>query len=283
MKKISFEKEFVKRNEKKDHILRFMREAIGVDEVTFDDITVANIRKVKQYLLDNKANNSAVTYMAIIKATIHQFEEDGLLQHRNYGIDIKVKKTESENVVLTEEELDRIIAYYRELMQKPNHQAEKDVLTLFLVESFTGARQGDAEMLTLDNIRDGNLVYISHKTKHRTVLPVHSMLEELLRNMPKKKYSITTKARTIKRVAEKCGITQMVTIKYRGKFQTISKSQCLSTHSARRYLATTLDSHGVQLTEISRYMGHNSANMTMKYIVSDGRKASLEALSFFNG
>lgn len=264
-------------------MLQLMRKAIGTDELQFEDITVANIRKVKQYLVSEKSNGTAVTYMAIIKATIRQLEEDGLIQHRNYGQDIRVKKVDAENVVLTEEEFGRIVSYYHELQKKKGHQPEKDVLTLFLVESLTGARQGDAELLTSDNIRDGHLAYVSQKTKRKAVMPAHTMLAGLLENMPEKRYSTATKDRTIKRVARKCGIDDVVAIRYRGKFQSIPKWKCIGTHSARRFLATTLDSHGTPIAEISRFMGHKSAEMTMKYIVPSVCKASEAAMSFFNG
>ena len=105
---------------------------------------------------------------------------------------------------------------------KPGHQPEKDCLTLFLLESYCGARACDTEGLSEKNIQDGMLSYVSQKTHVLATMPVHKKIPLLLSRKPKREY-FNVKNRIIKRVAQKCGIDQPVTIFYHVALQTKSK------------------------------------------------------------
>lgn len=101
-------------------------------------------------------------------------------------------------------------------MNKVGRFAEKDVLTLFLLECYTGARSCDCEKMSLENVRDGKLSYVADKTMTLVTLPVHYKVNELLQNIPARTYAEAVKVRIIKRVAKSCGINEVITITYRG-------------------------------------------------------------------
>ena len=169
------------------------------------------------------------------------------------------------------------------MLKVKGKKPEKDVLTLFLIEAITGARSCDVEDLSINNIKDNKLSYVSKKTHVLAVIPEHRRLQELLMRKPKKAYSNTTKNRTIKRIAEKVGITQPITLYYHGAMETKPKFEYLGTHSARRSFASILSEKGVPIAEIAQYMSHTNTSMTERYIKVDNQKASMAALSFFNG
>lgn len=284
MQQTSFEKIFKQHSPKYAFLLPRMREAIGVKEVTFDDINSTNIGLFKEYMSDDVTTNSLKTYMAVISSVVNQLADDGLVRRINLKVVSRVKATPSENIALTEEEIKRIEQYYDRLLTQPKHQVEKDVLTIFLMECVTGARNSDCYNITEENIRDGKLVYVSKKTKQKSVMPVHPRLRLYLANKPKKEYERKTASRILKQTAERCGINEKVSLFYHGKLVNKPKSFFVSTHTGRRSFATILAKKGVPITEICQFMNHkNNINMTMRYIVADADSVSPEAMSFFNG
>lgn len=278
----NFEDLFTCRNPNHAFLLSRMRAAMGVEEVKFSDINSINIHLFKEYMEDEVTANSLKTYMAVIKSFINQLADDGLVNHLNLKVLGKVKSTPSENVALTEEEIKRIERYYDRLIKSDGHQVEKDILTIFLMECVTGARNVDCYAITNDNIRDGQLIYVSKKTKQKSVMPAHSRLKIYLAHKPTKEYSRMTASRIIKEVAKRCGITQNVTLFYHGAMTRKPKWFYCSTHTGRRSFASILAQKGVPITEICQFMNHNNnINMTMRYIITDAAQVSEAAMSFF--
>ena len=69
MKKIlDFEQEFMKRQPKRQHLVRFMREAMGVEHVTWEQLTKVNLIDVADHIKCVCSPNSAKVYFAIICA-----------------------------------------------------------------------------------------------------------------------------------------------------------------------------------------------------------------------
>lgn len=279
-KVLSFEQEFTRRQPGRVQIIRFMREAIGVNEVEWSDLTRINLISVADYIKDRVSANTAVVYFAVLKAFLGTFTDEGIIPCSDPKNALKAKKAPQQNVALTEDEMNRIVEYYKKEYRNAS-TAERNVLTLFLIECFCGARSCDVEVMTPANITGGRLIYVSKKTKVLAQVPAHKMLPMLLKRKPHCEYSTMTKNRIIKSVAKKCGITTPITIYYRGKMQTRPKYEYLGTHTARRTFASILAAKGVPIMEISQYMGHTNISMTEHYIKVDTQNASPEAMKFF--
>ena len=159
MEQTSFEFYFKHRNPQYAFLLTRMQCAMEVSEVTFDDINTTNLRKFKEYMDGEVSANSLKTYTAILKAAINECHNDGLIPNVKCLSALHVKSTPQQNIALTEDDIRKIEAYYDRLYTQPNHQAEKDVLTLFLIEVFCGARGVDVEQMSKENIREGQLSY----------------------------------------------------------------------------------------------------------------------------
>ena len=156
------------------------------------------------------------------------------------------------------------------------------MLTLFLIELFTGARSCDCETFSRKDIKESVLAYVSQKTHTLTRVPAHSMLPMLLSRLPHKQYSRTTKNRTIKRVAERLGITKQERRNYRGVLKMRPRYEYLGTHSARRTFVSTLLNKEVPIATVSKMCGHSSVDMTLRYYCSDKLELGQEAMTFFH-
>lgn len=283
MEQTTFEGYFRARNPQHAFLLSRMQCAMDVKEVTFDDINTTNLRKFKDYLLDTDNSNSTVKqYMSVIMATCKVLASDGLVRPVNAELVGRIRADKTQNIALTEEEVKLFVDYYKRLYTQPKHQCTKDVLTLFLIELFTGARSCDCETFSRKDIEDGILSYVSQKTHTLTHVPVHTMLPMLLSRIPKKDYSRMTKNRVIKRTAEKLGITQNERRNYHGVLKSRPRYEYLGTHSARRTFISTMLDRNVPIAKVSKMAGHASPEQTLRYYCSDKLNLCEEAMSFFN-
>lgn len=283
METINFEYEFVKKHPNRVFLLRYMREAIGKEsELEFSDMTARNLTAIVDYIKSKVTANSASNYCTLIKSFLNMMDDEVELPTKKFASFLSVKKEPQQNVALTEDEVERIYAYYKELLKKSRHQVEKDVLTLFLIECYCGARGVDSEAIDKTNIDNGRLTYVSKKTHILATMPVHYRLAELLRRKPKRTFTRSSKNRVIKRVCQSCGINSPVTIFYHGEMQTRPKYEFCAFHTARRSFAPVLAAKGVPIPEIAQYMSHTNTLMTQRYIKVEQNISSAAALSFFN-
>ena len=273
---LSFEQEWVRRNPGRIQVLRYMREAIGVSEVQWEHITTLNLSKVREHICERMAGNSACTYLAILKAFLAAYIDENLFPCKNPHKELKAKRVPSQNVFLTEAEIELIEHY------EPKNDTERDVKAAFLIECYLGARRCDVLGLTVDNIKDGRIVYVSKKTRVDCSVPIHKNLMKYLRYKPTKTHDRSTANRTIQRICRKVGITDEVQIFYHGKLQKKPKCEFVASHTARRSFCSNLAQRGVDIYTIAALAGHNqNITMTQRYIIPNTDTLSEEAKSFF--
>lgn len=277
----NLEKVFERRYPKYTFLMNYMKAAIGKEEINWCDMTSMNLTDFVDYLKSTVSPNSVCTYCAIVKSFLNMVVDDVELPTMKFAKILSVRKVPQQNIALTEDEVKRIDDYYQVLLRKDKHNIEKDVLTLFLIECYCGSRGVDVENMSLDNINNGKITYVSQKTHTLAVIPEHYRIKDLFKRKPKKTYSRTTKNRIIKDICEKCGINDEVTLFYHGAMVTKKKYEFCAFHTARRSFASILAAKGVPVPEISQFMSHSSLSMTERYIKVDNKKVSEEAMSFF--
>lgn len=239
------------------------------------DLTKPNLAEYKRYLLTKVARNSAAAYLSQLAAIMTIHEDD--IPAKNFRAAIALKKEPSQHVALTEDEVAMIHRY------APLSTVEADIKRAFMLECLCGARSCDIARITVDNIENGWLTYVSQKTKTETSVPVHKLLlEYLLEPVHKTDYKRAVVNRVIKRICRKCGITQMVKLYTQGKWQIRPKYELVGSHTARRSFATQLAQRNVPVPTISKLMGHSDVKMTSKYICVDSRNIGDDAMAFFN-
>ena len=275
MKILSFEQEWT-RADKRPQILRFMREAIGVKEVQWKDLTTLNLSKVREHITEKVAGNSACTYLAIIKAFLSEYIDEGLIPCKNPAKELKAKRVPSEQVVLNADEI-RLIENYQ-----PRTEQEKWVKAQFLCEYYCLARSSDIQQLTAENIKGDFLTYVSKKTMVATTVPLHKNFVKYFKQRGKT-LDRASYNRIIKRICKNCGICEEVKLFYHGKVQIRPKYELIGSHTARRSGATELAKRDVPIATISKLMNHTNTLITSRYIFADTRNLGEEAMNFFNG
>lgn len=273
---LSFEQEFTKQQPNRIQLLRLMREAVGTDEIQWEDMTTYKLALIRDHITEIYAGNSAVTYLAIIKAFLSRYADEDIFPCKNPAKELKAKRVPSEQVVLNSEEIKRIEDY------KPRSANERCVKAQFLCEYYCLARSSDIQQLTVDNIKGDFLTYVSKKTKIATTVPLHKNFVKYFSQRGK----ILGRAsynRIIKRICQNCGIDEDVKLFYHGKVQIRKKYELIGSHTARRSGATELAKRDVPIATISRLMNHQNQIITSRYIFADTRNLGEEAMSFFNG
>lgn len=277
----NFEQTFMERSPQVAFLIDRFRKAIGKDHVSYDDVNTSNLRRFKNYMEEKVSANSLRTYFATFSAYIRECHSDGYIDNDKCLDVLKVKKTPQQNVALTEEELAKIQEYYDDLFTKPKHKSEKDVLTLFLIECYSGARGCDVEAFTPENIQNGMLSYVSQKTKTFSTMPAHKYLPTLISRISKKKYTRASKNRILKKVCKKVGITDMISLYYHGKQTFEPKYKYIAFHSGRRSYVTNLLNRGASILSVSRMCGHSDIKMAQKYYCDNSLHLDENAMSFF--
>lgn len=278
---LNFEEEFKKVHPEKVFIIRYIKEAIGKDEITWDDFTAVNLFAIATYIKNKVTPNTASIYFSAIKSFLNLFSDEIQLPTRKYNTILKAKKVPQQNVALTEEEVEKVYDYYKEVAKESNN-VEAEILNLFLIECYCGSRGVDVESLSEKNITNGMLTYVSKKTHIMATMPVHHRLCGLLSDKTARKYSRMTKNRILKRVCKKVGIDYPVTIFYHGAMVTKPKYTFIGMHCARRSFASVLSARGVPVAEIAQYMSHANISMTERYIKVNTNRASEAAMAFFS-
>ena len=274
MKILSFEQEWTRRNPCRVQVLRYMREAIGVEEIEWSMITTLNLTKVREYICERVAGNSACTYLAILKAFLAAYLDENLFPCKNPHKELKAKRVPSEQVVLTAEEIALIERY------KPKTEKEKWVKAQFLCEYYCLARSSDIQQLTPENIQGDFITYVSQKTKIATTVPLHKNFIKYFKQRGKT-LDRSVYNRIIKRICKNCGIDEEIKLFYHGKVQIRKKYELIGSHTARRSGATELAKRDVPIATISRLMNHTNTLITFRYIFADTRNLGEEAMSFF--
>lgn len=273
---MKLEQEFLIRNPKSGHVLRYLREAIGVSEVDWKDITKLNMERFGNYLSEKVSPNSARTYAAIFKAFLSRFSEEGLIPCKDPKI--RIKAVPSQHIALTFDEIRRIDEYITE------NETENDVRNIFMRGCLTGARYSDAITLSTDNIIGSTLVYVSKKTHTEVRQPVHSMLLKYLSEPPKKERCPVVMNRTIKEICRKVGIDEDIQLFVNGGIKKGKKYEFVTEHTSRRSYCTVLALLNVPTETIAKLAGHSNSNITSsRYICIDTKNLGESAMQFFSG
>ena len=270
----TLEEAFKTRYAHKLHLYKHMCNALG-KHVEFSDLTKPNLMKIKDWLAERLSTNTVGLYCGVIKACMNLYSDEGVFNCKGYTQVLKHKKAPSMHVYLSEEEIHKIEEYV------PQSKCESDVKVKFLIECYTGARLSDVEKMSVKDIRDGHISYISKKTKVAAKIPVHKNLEQLLEAKKPGSTARSIYCRVIKKICESCGICEEMNIFYHGEQRSEPKWKFVGSHTARRSFATNLALRNVPIQVIARMMGHTDTKMTEKYILANVESIDDRAMEFF--
>lgn len=189
----------------------------------------------------------------------------------DYGFDsVEVPNEEPCTVALTEEEVMNVFNVKK--LSKEAHSARER----FVIACCTGLRHGDIKNLTTESVSGQTIKVTPHKTRKKGIrveLPVHWMVKAVLKRnggkLPKIASDQSYNA-TIKRVCKRAGVESPVLYEQHHGTKLVRKNvpkyTMISSHTARRTLATNLYLQGVQPAKIMLLTGHTTEQSFFKYI-----------------
>ena len=245
---------------------------------SWSDCTKAKLADFRDFLADRVAPSSARTYIAVFKAILGRYEDEGVIPCKDFRDVLHAKGDKPVKTYLSVDELN-------ELEKVPTrNQNELFVLRSFLVGAFTGMRVSDTREVTDENIVNGYLHYVSIKTGIHATIPCNERIAGYIHWLRENDSAMTLKAYNaiIRRLCKRAGIDEKVKVRHGGVDEVKAKWECVSSHTARISFATNLSIAGLPLVELSRLCGHTNTSVTEGYIASHAVMLPASALAYLN-
>lgn len=251
--------------------------------VPFDKIDMKFYEAFSQFLISkNLATNTIATQWKLIKAVMQSAFVAGLHSNEKFR-HFKKKMESADTIFLSEEELNRM----NELKLIGYLEKARDY---FLIGAYTGLRFEDWNRVSSDKVINGVLKVRSSKTGEVSTIPIHPVVRAILEKyngeLPHKP-SNQKMNEYIKVVAMRANINDHVETRItKGGIREITtseKHELVTTHTARRSLATNLVLRGVSPYVVMKVTGHKSLSSFERYVRLQELEAMVElkSLSFF--
>ena len=242
------------------------------EPLTFDSFNIDFYDEFTTYM---KKEGYSVNYTGTMIKNIKVFQnyanDKGFTKnqghrHRNF------KKTEeaTETIYLNDKELTTLY----ELDLSANKKLDR-VRDIFLIGCYTGLRYSDLRQLTPANIINNQtqIKVKTQKTGELVIIPLHWRILSILEKynwQPPRAISNTNYNKYLKELGKEAKFNSKVTVKKRKKQleyePEVSKSQLISTHTARRSFATNMFLANIPTISIMKITGHTTERAFMKYI-----------------
>ena len=251
----------------------------------FETVDLTFYKDFNSYMVTVKdyAPETMGKHITALKTFLREATEEGINQNLDYQ-----KKTfkvasksseESVNIALNEDEL--LEMYQLDLSD--NQRLEK-VRDLFIIGASTGLRFSDFTDIKPENIREdkqGAFIKINQfKTKREVVIPIDATVKTILQkynNVLPTSPSNQKFNDYIKEVAQLCkSLQSMEFLSYVKGGKNIEESlerwKMISSHTARRSMATNAYERGTPVLSIMAITGHKTEKAFMAYIKTSKRK-----------
>jgi site-specific recombinase XerD len=251
--------------------------------VPFDKIDMKFYEAFSQFLISkNLATNTIATQWKLIKAVMQSAFVAGLHSNEKFR-HFKKKMESADTIFLSEEELNKMY----ELKLIGYLEKARDY---FLIGAYTGLRFEDWDRVSSEKVVKGVLTVRSSKTGELSTIPIHPVVSAILDKyegeLPHKP-SNQKMNEYIKVVAMRANIKDHVETRItKGgvrEINTSEKHELVTTHKARRSLATNLVLRGVSPYVVMKVTGHKSLSSFERYVRLQELEAMIElkSLSFF--
>ena len=222
--------------------------------------------------------NTRGSHVKFVKAAMNEAFKNKL--HQNEDFRTFRKETEQiDAVYLTNEEVTKVA----ELPLCGHYKLARD---LFILGCHTGMRFSDYSRLSMDDISDGVIHFITQKCKAPVDIPAHPRVLKILEsyggtmpNMTGQKFNLY-----IKDVCKEAGINESVLVRKGGKHERFSKWELVSSHTARRTGLTNMYKAGIPVYRCMMISGHKTESVFLTYlrITQQENAEFLKNNSFFN-
>ena len=213
----------------------------------------------------NLRHNTIRSIFAQLKVVTSRLKRDGFLVNSDV-YDICLKEEEVDTVYLSSSEIDRLLSLK---LNKEN----KIIRDVFVIGCYTGLRYSDLSRLDKDNFIGDVLRMRTRKTGWFVEIPLHPIVKRILEgynySLPRQTSPQNFNAR-IKNICKRAEINVPVVVEYTKGFKVhrrkFLKYELISSHTARRSLATNMYLAGVSTFRIMLITGHRTESSFFRYI-----------------
>lgn len=247
---------------------------LAADICEWGDITDERLYRLVDELKESVAPSSGKVLCATLASFLKRYADKTPSQ--NYRDILSIRGDKPIKTFLSTDEIERFERVETETAK------ELFVKNCFLVGLKTGMRYGDIRKCRPENIVNGYLTYSSQKTHIISSVPCSERTAQMIKDITASHTGISISGYNliVKRLAERAGITEMVSIHKGGKDMIVRKCDALSSHSARISLCTNLSILGTPTQDIKRIAGHTSEGMTERYICNHEINLNEQSLNF---
>lgn len=250
-----------KYNRFKKYTYNLLVEYFGKKKPTFSDINYTFCEDFIEWMSKrNLCANTRGSHIKFIKAAMNEAHKNKL--HNNEEFRTFRKEVEQiDAVYLTKEEVTKIA-------QLPLCGTYAVVRDLFIIGCHTGMRFSDYSRLSMDDISDGVIHFITQKCNTPVDIPAHPRVLEIL-----KKYGGTVPEITpqkfnlyIKQVCKEAGLNESITLRKGGEQVRNEKWELISSHTARRTGLTNMYKAGIPTYRCMMISGHKTEKVFLTYL-----------------
>ena len=255
-----------------NHLRQFASNVLAKSEdLAFEEVDLDFYSKFVSYLtLDlGFSKNTVGKYVKTLKVFMNEATERGLNENLSFkSRKFKVISEDTDAIYLNEDEIRRLYS----LNLSTNNRLDK-ARDIFIIGCWTGLRFSDFNQVKAENIRNGKLVLRTTKTDQIIVIPLHSIVLEILEkyeyNLP---HVISNQKLNVylKELGELVGFDEIIsitkTVGGMASRKSYKKFELLTTHTARRSFATNQYLRGIPSRLIMMITGHKTEKSFLKYI-----------------
>ena len=227
----------------------------------------------KWMLRKNYSPNTISCQFSIMKIWCHEAVIEQLLKDYSFQ-KWHTTKYESENIYLTESEIDKIYNLDLSKFDISNQSHIEETRDLFIIACWTGLRYGDWANLAECAITEEGMTVRCDKTQINVFIPfLDESVKEIIRRYDKKLPKPVDRAhinKQLQRLGEWAEINTMElsTKVHGGHSETtlIPRYMRISTHTARRSFCTNMYLRGKNVIDIMAVSGHSTEENFLRYI-----------------
>ena len=250
-----------KYNRFKKYTYNILVEYFGKKQPTFNDINYTFCENFIEWMSAKAlCANTRGSHVKFIKAAMNEALKNKL--HNNEDFRSFRKEVEQiDAVYLTNEEVTKVA----NLPLCGHHKLARD---LFILGCHTGMRFSDYSRLSMNDISDGVIHFITQKCNAPVDIPVHPRVAKILESYGGTMPSMTGQKFNlyIKAVCKEAGITEEVFVRKGGTQLRCKKYELVSSHTARRTGLTNMYKAGIPTYRCMMISGHKTEKVFLTYL-----------------
>ena len=268
-------------------VAAYIRMCFGRD-IRMDELTKSKVIEFRDYLKRiGLAQNTVKNKLNVLRTFTNIYNEEEPIPIKDKKV-FNVKREDSVNIYLDKFELTLLEKAIPRLSPADRYYAVK-----FLVGAYTGCRQSDILHITPAHISNGMLSYVAEKTGKKVTVPITqktadwiTFIQEHYDEFDGAKSTPASQRMVYNRhirSACKAAYINAPAVRVRGgKEVTEPKWKIVTSHTARRSFATNLYLAGMDPHQVSKLLGHFSAEITLRcYICAERTTMPEAALAYF--